>query len=498
MDNMRLLYGFICLVLVIDQLNAQTSGVFANSSYGGVYSTQMNPANSSQMRHKWIVSLGSIDARINNDYMSMNMPYHPIRLLFGNYPDSLRSVNNNPLWRWTWFQNSSKRETVSLHGFFKINGPSAIFKYKQHSFGLLTELNVFADMRGLPKFIVDQMHDELKRGHKLQDDQSLQLDDFQNVVLNIKQQTWTSIGFNYSYLWTFKRRETLSAGITYKLLHSMGGSQIAIDAGGFTQEKNNTLSFKSPGISYTNMLPRKNTFYPKGMGGLDMGLVFEKKKSETGRWNNSKKMHPDYLYRLGVSVLDMGNLVYTRTIKTELPSSSQTLTLPSVDELINWEPEKAKEELLKVFSQLDEVRPETTYGQKIRIGLPTRLLIHGNIQINKYFYVDGVLQQNLRKRSGKNINTLSYLSLSPRLENKWFTVGLPLSLENNYRQPNVGLFVRVVWLYFGSKNIAAIIHPNGKQNADFFLGIQFGNIPGKSFKRKSPYMFFRKRKCAQF
>jgi hypothetical protein len=495
---MKLILGTMCLVMILEQLNAQTSGVFVNSNYGGVYSTQMNPANSSQLHHKWIVSLGSIDALISNDYMSINMPYHPIRLIFGNYPNSLKSANNNPLWRWSWLQTNSMRETVSLHGMFKVSGPSTVFKYKKHSFGLLTELNVFADMHGLPKSIADQMQDELKRGQKLQDDQPVYLEDIQNVLLNIKQQTWTSLGFNYSYLWTFKRRNTLSAGITYKLLHSMGGSQIMINAGGFNQEDNKSISFKSPGIAFTNMLPRKNTFYPRGLGGMDLGMVYQKKKSETGRWNNSKKRHPDYLYQLGVSILDIGSLVYTRTIKTELPSSSQTLTIPSVEELISWTPEKAKDELLKVVSQINEASPETIYGQKIRIGLPTRMVIHGNIQVNKHFYIDAVIQQNLRKRNGKNINTLSYLSFSPRWENKWFTLGMPLSLENNYRQPNIGLFVRVLWVYFGTKNIATIVSPNGKQNADIFMGIQFGNMPGKSFKGKSPYMFFRKRKCAEF
>src|SRR5690606_27578727 len=141
-----------------------------------------------------------------------------------------------------------------------IAGPSAVFKYKNHSFGFLTEINVFADVLGVPKKLVDRMHNELTSGQKLQVDQPVNHKDILNVRLNIKQQAWMSIGFNYSYIWAFKRRKSLSVGVTYKLLHSMGGSHIQLDAGGFKEENKHSISFKSPGISYTNMMPRKNRF----------------------------------------------------------------------------------------------------------------------------------------------------------------------------------------------------------------------------------------------
>ncbi len=491
-------YSIISLLFFSQQTTAQTASWWVNSPYGGIYSTQSNPAGSSFTKYKWVVSPGGIDTKISNDYMSLNMPYHPIRLLFGNYPDSLRTSYNNPLWRWNWVETKSRRETVSLHSFIKFTGPSALYKYKNHSFGLITEVNIFADMNGIPTTLADHIYDELKKGKKLEGPPPLPVEDMLKVRLNIKQQSWVSLGFNYSYLWVFKRRKVLSTGITYKLLHSRGGSQIQLEAGGFKEQSDKTISVSSPGIEIKTMMPRNKIFYPKGFGGIDLGVMFQNKKSETGRSNNSHHLHPDYLYQLGLSILDIGNLVYTRTITTEMQSKTQSLTLPSVDEIMTWTPEKAREEMMKVFAGLDTEGPETFYGKKIRIGLPTRLVLNGNIQVYKNFYVDGVLQQNLRKRNGDNINTVSYLSISPRLENKWWTLGLPFSLDNNYRQPNLGLYMRIVWLYIGSRNIVSIISPNGKQNADFFFGIQFGNLPGKSFKGKSRYMFMRKRGCAEF
>ncbi|MBL7836458.1 MAG: hypothetical protein JNM67_02980 [Bacteroidetes bacterium] len=492
------LYGTLCLLVCSQTLFSQNHGLWVNSPYGGVYATQANPANTSFMAHKWVVSPGSFDSKIANDYMSLNMPYHPLRLVLGNYPDSLRTKYDNPLWRWSWIQTNARRETVSFHSLFNISGPSALFKYKNHSFGLLSGFNVFADMSGVPQSLVNHIYEELKSGKKLEDKPALPLDAMQKVHLNIKQQTWVSVGFNYAYLWTFKRRKQLSTGITYKLLHSIGGTQMQLDAGEFVEQSDKTIKISTPGIHIKTMMPRNHIFYPRGFGGIDLGLVFQDKKSETGRSNNNKKRHPDYKYKVGLSILDIGHLVYTRTITTEMQSRNQSLTLPSVEDMMQWSPDKVREELLKSISDLDNTGPETFYGKRIRIGLPTRLLLYGNIQINKYLYIDGVWQQNLRKRDGNNINSLSYLSLTPRIENKWFTIGLPFSLDNNYRQAGLGLYARLYWLYMGSRNIVSIISPNGRQSTDFFVGIQFGNLPGKPFKGKTPYMFMRKRRCAEF
>lgn len=497
MSIRRNILGAISL-LFAQHLFGQINSVFVNSQYGGVYSAQINPAAAARMKHKWVVAIAGLDAKVFNNYMSVDMPYHPIRLLFRNYPDSLRTSLNNPVWRWNWVQTNGGAGTVSLHSFIKINGPSAFFKYKNHCFGLLTELNFFADMTGMPQPLADQLYDGLKKGQKLQDPSKAILSNNTKIRLNIKQQSWVSIGFSYSHLWTFKRRKTLSAGITYKLLHARGGSQIQINADELVEQSDNKIRISSPGFEIKSMMPRNNVFYPKGYGGIDLGVQFVNKKSETGRSNNSPRKHPDYLYKVGVSILDIGNLVYTRTITTELQSGKEPLILPSVDEIMSWTPEQSRDELMKAVAKTENLAPEMFYGKKMRIGLPTRLVLHGDIQINKYFYVDAVLQQNLRKRNGNNINTFSYLTVSPRIENRNFSAGLPLCLDNNYSKLHVGLYARVLWLYVGSRNIGALIQPNGKQEADIFLGIQFGNLPGKLFKGRMPYMFFKKRGCAEF
>ncbi len=498
MNSIVKLYGPTFIIILSSNLHAQVSTVFVNSPYAGVYAARINPATAVQMKQKWVFAPGEFDAKIYNNYLSTSMPYHPYRLLFNNYPDSLRTKYNNPVWRWNWLQTSSGTKTVSMHSFIKISGPSAFIKYRNHSIGVMTEMNFFADLKGVPKQLVDEFYDDLKRGHKLSNPEINSLNNSQKIHLNIKQQSWTAIGLSYSHLWKFKRRKMISAGVTYKLLHANGGYQIQVDADNMEEQSDKKIKISSPGFEIKTMLPRKNIFYPKGYGGIDLGVQYFNKKSETGRRNNSRKIHPDYLFKIGASILDIGNLVYTRTITTTLKSESQSVEFPSVEELMTWSPDKIKDKMLETFSEFKDIAPETVYGKKTKIGLPTRFVLHGDMQFTKLLYLDFILEQNLRKRDGKNINTFSYLTVSPRVEKRNFTVGLPITMDNNYRNLSVGFYARLLFLYFGSRNFIALIQPNGKQSADFFIGIQFGNIPGSLLKVKTPYMFMKKKGCAEF
>ena len=491
-------YGVTLSLLLPVFTSAQVSSFFVNSRYGGTYAARVNPATSAQMQHKWVVSPGGFDFSIFNNYLSMSMPYHPYRLALKNYPDSLTTRYDNPLWRWNWVQTSKSDQNISLHGFIRINGPSALVKLGSHSFGLLSEVNFYADLKGIPKPLADAFYEDLRRGHKLRRQDSNFLNNGQQIHLNIKQQGWAAIGFHYAYLWKFKRRKMISAGITYKLLHGMGGSQIQVDAGNIEEQPDRSIRISSPGFEIKTLMPRKNLFYPKGFGGIDLGVQFLNKKSETGKHNNSKYIHPEYMYRIGLSLLDIGRLVYTRTITTFLKSESEAMKMPSIEEVLTWSPDKIKDELTKNFANLRDVEPQTVYGKTTRIGLPTRLVLHGDMQVTKMFYLDFLLQQNLRRVSSRHIHTLSFLSVTPRFEKRNWTVGFPISLDNNYRQFRMGFYARWMYLYFGSRHIAAVVHPNGKQGADLFIGIQFGNLPGKFLKIKTPYLFLKKRRCAEF
>src|SRR5262245_44660540 len=102
MKHACLKYGVILWLLLSVPGNAQVSSFFVNSRYGGTYAARINPATSAQMQHNWVISAGAIDFSIFNNYLSMSMPYHPYRLALKNYPDSLTTRYNNPVWRWNW------------------------------------------------------------------------------------------------------------------------------------------------------------------------------------------------------------------------------------------------------------------------------------------------------------------------------------------------------------------------------------------------------------
>src|SRR4051794_12474001 len=125
MNQARLLYGMASMAFCTHILEAQVYNGFSGSPYAGAYAIKANPASAAGMKYRWVVSLGELDAKVHNNYLSTQMPYHPYRLLTNSYPDSLRTEYKNPVWKWNWLSLNQHSSTVSLYSFFRVSGPSA-------------------------------------------------------------------------------------------------------------------------------------------------------------------------------------------------------------------------------------------------------------------------------------------------------------------------------------------------------------------------------------
>lgn len=492
------LYGMAFLALWAHTLHAQVYTGFGGSPYAGAYAVRTNPAGAAGMKYKWVVSLGELDAKVHNNYLSTQMPYHPYRLVANNYPDSLRTEYKNPVWKWNWLSLNRNSNTVNLYSFFRVAGPSAFVNVGPHGFGISTEVSLFAYLSGMPAKMANQLMDNLINKRSQTMDTGNFLTGNGQFALNIKQQAWASIGFTYAYQWKINRHQQLTSGITYKLLHGLGGFNLQLEAADVVEIKDQRLRINVPSFQVQSLMPRNNVFYPKGYGGIDLGVQFQESKLATRRKNQASKLHPDYVYKLGLAILDIGNLVYTRTMTTWMKPDKSAIEFPSAKDLIGMSPDVIRDRLNESLQAAKNIAPETVYGKKVKIGLPTRLVLQGDLQIYKRFNIDLLMSQNLRRKLSTNIHTVSFLAISPRLERRHYTLSVPLTLDNDYHNLTLGLYVRVWYLYFGTRNLNALLNPHNKFSADAFMGVQFGNIIGRFLDKKGSYMFFRKNKCSEF
>ena len=79
----------------------------------------------------------------------------------------------------------------------------------------------------------------------------------------------------------------------------------------------------------------------------------------------------------------------------------------------------------------------------------------------------------------------SYLMVSPRWEYRFFEFSLPLALEYDYRSLRMGTSLRFGPLYLGTNSLMNFINTQNVKDADFFIGIAFGNLEAFSFGKQA-------------
>ena len=105
-----------------------------------------------------------------------------------------------------------------------------------------------------------------------------------------------------------------------------------------------------------------------------------------------------------------------------------------------------------------------------KTNLPTAFNLNFDYKIISKFYVNLNWYQSMRKKSKTGMRQQSSLSLTPRFESKWWDVSLPMSLNNDYSNFDLGVFVRLGVFYIGSDNISSVFKKKNVYGADIYAG----------------------------
>lgn len=246
------------------------------------------------------------------------------------------------------------------------------------------------------------------------------------------------------------------------------------------------------------MISRKNKYSPHGLGAMDLGLQWIYQNTETRRPGKYNKKHPDYKLKFGLVLLDLCTLVYTRTIQTKMGLETD-LKIPDMESLQNEDPKVIWERISKVLQIDPENIVTTNYGKKIKIKLPTGLLVSSDFQLGKYLFFNGSMALSMRNRNNlKTIISPGMAMFQLRYERKFWEIGLPLVYQNFSKNISPGFHFRVFNFHFSTLNIIPYFNPAKASEFSLFFGIQISDFPGSAFKKHYPYMRFKKKACAEF
>jgi hypothetical protein len=73
--------------------------------------------------------------------------------------------------------------------------------------------------------------------------------------------------------------------------------------------------------------------------------------------------------------------------------------------------------------------------------------------------------------------------VGPRYESDLFAFTLPVMLEYDYRAVRAAMSIRLGPIYIGSNSLLSVIKTRGVRDANYFIGIAFGDIAGSWINR---------------
>lgn len=337
------------------------------------------------------------------------------------------------------------------------------------------------------------------------------------------QHVFGDYGFTYATEIFNRGPNFLKVGVTVKFLQGISAAYVQSDSlffyyDGQSGAMEEPISWNSPHVdgglsgnwgkydasgNYDYAINYQLTSKPSV--GLDLGIVYEFRPkykqyvyNVDGKKYLERKDRNKYLLRIGVSLLDIGRLKYKKEYNSF--NLAAAFTADYLQRYVNgdnsmpdntyWlDADKASFSFLEYVNFVDTlyhrslvdrgvVKDESDPG-KFTIRLPAALSFQVDVKAYKRIYVNMTSYTAFYQgfNYAPNSHAMSNFSITPRYEQQWITVSLPIQI-NQYQKVNVGLGVRTAIVYFGVTNLFSAIFSD-RHSLNIYIGTKFPVFKGK-------------------
>lgn len=406
-------------------------------NYGGIHSVLLNPAEVINPNLRADINLLSFSTLVGSDYFGISLN----TALNGDSGFDFESdVNRFPKDNNQFFLNTD------------ILGPSFMFHLSsRHSIGLTTRLRAFMNFNNINGNLYENVEDNFD----VSEDFDFLMKDFSGTL-----HVWGELGLTYGRVLINTEDQIIKAGVTVKLLQGAGSTffqtpQLSgeYNANLMTLATSGSLmyggsqDFDSDEINFDNL--------SSGFG-ADFGITYILKNKKI---TDSLKNSSNYKFKIGLSVTDLGKISYK---ESEVNSYNLNKT---VDREI-FEAEDIETVLLENYEGTQEVK-------EIAINLPAAAHLMVDFQVRKKIYVSLLGNLSLVSESKTQANReISSLTLAPRLQTRWLSLYLPVSLRQ-YDGLVAGAGLRLGPLTIGSGSVISSLLSDNSKSIDIYGGLKF-------------------------
>lgn len=435
----RIFIVFISLLLFFPAIAQEKLGV-ANSNYSSTNSIFLNP--SSSVDSRTLIQFNLVGANI---YLMNNQAYLPQFRVW-----SAKSSE---------FQDP-KLSTIGLKKFVdtkvEINGPSLVISNREIGAGFFIRGRVEASINNIPKELAELAQKNI--------DSTTKKFDINLRNTRISEMAWVEYGLNFGKMYFKHGNKLITVGGNAKYLT---GINIAY-ANVFRLKAhvdNNQLDIENLRAKVRYNEPGWNT--GKGFG-VDLGVTYKKTIDYVDTYfansQRSNCKHIDYKYKVGVSLLDLGAIRFTKnTFKGDISGKATIMDFKNgnVDSVLRAD--------FNVSQQKND---------PILACLPTALSVQGDLNLGHYFYLNGTAIQGLTTARIIGVQRTNLISIAPRYERRDLEIAIPLTFHR-YIYPQLGFAFRIRTFVFGLDNVLPLIIKNNTYGVNFYfnLGISLFKNP---------------------
>jgi len=488
---MRVSSVFAALFLCASWASSQSPGGMAFDPYGAQPGVYWQPASGLNSPYGWEFHLGA-QGGIDNNYLFIEMAAGlglTTRLaradVLGIINDTQRWVVGDRIYDFDYFDDGVERFGRVE---FSFTGPSLSFRLgNDWRIGLGTRFRAMGDARDVDTQLSFYTYDALPEGSRFTiQPGSAQGATWGEVNLNLAKRITTAtgelgIGVNLKYIRPFSSARLLVEGET--TITKINRGSVGLE--------NSNVQVALTGDLLENDLGR---FTGQGVG-VDIGFTYS-----TGELIGPQDQ-PQLTF--GVAVLDLGGMRFDETSEVHRFSADPNRVIVGDD--YNFA-ESGLASLPDAIEQLnsdinqDGSTRGSLEGNGFTLGLPVRTALNVSYQLDEAVGFDGRLLINtplgpnaLRASQGFTANA--------RYSKWWYGGSVSLSFHE-FRQINLGLYLRVGPLYFGTDRLIGTVLSRDRLAAgDFYAGLRihsFKPSERKSRKKRRKRGNSRYNECYQF
>ena len=459
-------------------LSAQEKIGLTTSNFGGVYSTQLNPASTINSKVFFDFNLIGANIFIENNFLFINK--NDYRLFDFLSRDPNLPVYDEP---GNGLEYTVNEDAVQAYQRIDVMGPSFSYSFGKHSVGFTSKVLAVTSVNDLPRDIAVLMYEGLEFD-------SLYGIDHNHGAFDFSTMGWWEVGGNYAYIFKEQQQNVLSAGINIRALFGYAGTSVQARNLDYTVVDDSTMDIRNldADIGFSAPVDLDDNEYPddgatfKGKGVVvDLGLMYVKKRELPIRSKPKKYCayeHDDYIFKLGFSVLDLGKINF----KENAQQHSYNNVGAYWDE-IDTVGFGSINELTRKFSSVFYGDPNASLqANSFGLGLPTSLSLQADYQYFPNWYLNTVFVLPV-KLSNNQLRRPAQAILSLRYETSKFEVNLPLSLYD-FNKPRLGLFVRFHYVSVGTEKLGGLFNFNDFTGLDFYVAVKYHIEKGRCSRYK--------------